>query len=241
MNSWSPQQVATLLGISRRRVLAAAERLGVGSSTGSRVRFNDREVTTIRDETGAVPTVDGLSRSESLLLAALSRRPLGLASARAASRATGLSPATAVASLASLERTGLVQRDDAVIPVNGKAMAVKMLRANVRHPQWSTLLPQLAEVVLPRNEHRSGGGSDRLPAAVRHAFWNVDDAAYRKLQVHAHAAFVASRALSTQDPNLLAFATAAIGRAGWTTAAKARGLSNEVRDTARNVAASKRP
>lgn len=236
MNTRSPQQVATLLGISRGRVLATARRLGVGSQMGNRVRFSDVETAEIRRETGVVFPVDGLSRSEGLLLAALSRRPLGLVSARAASRAAGISPATAVAAIASLERAGLVRRGDLVVPFNGKAATMKTMRANVRHSQWSTMLPQLNKIVLPHRERGDGHNSGRLPASVRHAFWNVDDATYRSLTVHEHAAFIASRALSTQDPNLLAFAASTVNQAGWEKAAKARGLSPELRDTAHNLA-----
>ncbi|MBK5248655.1 MAG: MarR family transcriptional regulator [Actinomycetales bacterium] len=120
--------------------------------------------------------VDGLTRSEALVLAELARRPRGLASRREVARACSISPATASKAIGGLIASGLVTETPTVLPL-GIATTVRLLRANAAHPRWTGLLPQL-RVIVPAAQ---GPADDRLPARLRHAFWNVPPATYRTL------------------------------------------------------------
>ena len=60
-------------------------------------------------ELGVVPSVDGLSRVETQVLAALARAPRGLASVRAVARRAVVSPTAAAGALDSLAERGLVR------------------------------------------------------------------------------------------------------------------------------------
>ncbi|NUT36969.1 MAG: MarR family transcriptional regulator, partial [Hamadaea sp.] len=87
-----------------------------------------------------------LPRSQMRVLAELSLRPRGLASARAVAQACGLAPATASAAVKSLQDEGfIVVRDGA-------------LHADVLHPRWVELRPLLREVRAPVKEPADPGG-----------------------------------------------------------------------------------
>lgn len=233
MNTYTPSVVAALLGVSRRRIVAASERSGIGTMKGRRRLFTDTDVSLLREELGSAPVIESLSRSELVALAELSRRPCGLVSARAVARACGLSPATAAKAVHRLVAVGLVVERDEVVAL-GRARRVRSLHANVRHPQWGSLLPVLRQVVNPVMPVPSP--SERVPAHVRHAFWNVDDDVLAGVTPATDGPFIAARALTTGDLDLLAFAAATVPRAAWTQAGRARGLTSEQRTLAHNLA-----
>lgn len=222
-----------MLGVSRRRVTAAADRLGVGTVKGTRRLFTEDDVTALREALGATLDIPSLSRAESLVLAELSRRPRGLVSARAVARACGLSPTTAAKAIRSLISIGLVVEREETVAL-GRATVVRSLHVNVRHPQWGQLLPALRGITPPNRPAPSPAAP--LPAYVRHAFWNVDGATLRRLTPRVDGAFIAARALTTDDPQLLAYATATVSAAAWKQAATTRGLNDEQRAFARNLA-----
>ena len=233
MDRYTPSQVARRLGVSRRRLTSAAARDGIGVVTNGRRLFVDSDVSRLRDRLGTSPMGTSLSRSEAVVLAELSRRPRGLVSARAVARACGLSPTTAAKAIRSLVAAGLVIERDAVIAL-GRARRVRSLHPNVRHPQWSALLPLLRQVSAPATSQLSA--SVPIPAHVRHAFWNVDDVTLAGITPAEDGPFIASRALATEDPDLLAFAVATVPRSAWTSAGRSRGLTDEQRAFASNLA-----
>lgn len=233
MNTYTSEQVAARLGTSRKRVHAAATSLGlVGDKRGERVRFTGEQASRLAAVLGVTPPVEGLTRTESLVLAVLSRRPLGLVSHRAVARACSVSPASAVKAVGSLQAKGLVTVEHAVRAL-GRAQEVTVIRANNLHPDWSRLLDHLQHVHPPVSRDT---GTARLPASVRHAFWNVDDTTYRSLDIHKNGAYIADRALTTNDPNLLAYAAAHLDADAWQGAARARGRSVREKRLADNLA-----
>ncbi|NUT23613.1 MAG: MarR family transcriptional regulator [Hamadaea sp.] len=131
----TPEQVARRLGTSRRRVVSAARRLGVGRFDGGWL-FSLEDEQALRAELG-VDAGGPLPRSQMRVLAELSLRPRGLVSARAVAEACGLAPATASAAVKALLADGfIVVRDGA-------------LHADVLHPRWLELRPLLREVRPP--------------------------------------------------------------------------------------------
>lgn len=233
MNTCSPNGVAGLLGVSRRRVVATADRVGIGTVIGSRRVFTDADVTVLREHLGSSPTVSSLSRSEVAVLAELSRRPCGLVSARAVARACGLSPATAAKAVRSLVAAGLVVEREGVVAL-GRARRVRSLHVNVRHPGWSALLPALRSSAPPARPGPSR--SQPVPAHVRHAFWNVDDDSLSRVTPDTDGPLIATRALTTGDPDLLAYAAATVDPASWKRAGRARGLADDQRALAASLA-----
>jgi hypothetical protein len=133
----TPEQVARRLGTSRRRVVSAARRLGVGRASSGGWAFSAADEKVLRAELG-VDAGGPLPRSQMRVLAELSLRPRGLASARAVAQACGLAPATASAAVKALQAAGfVVVRDGA-------------LHADVLHPRWLELRPLLREVRPPQ-------------------------------------------------------------------------------------------
>jgi len=132
----TPEQVARRLGTSRRRVVSAARRLGVGRAASGGWLFSAGDEAALRAELG-VDAGGPLPRSQMRVLAELSLRPRGLVSARAVAEACGLAPATASAAVKALLADGfIVVRDGA-------------LHADVLHPRWLELRPLLREVRPP--------------------------------------------------------------------------------------------
>ena len=233
MNSYTANRVATLLGVSRRRLVAASERASIGSITGHQRLFTEKDISLLRSRLGTAPVVASLTRNEVMVLAELSRRPFGLVSSRAVARACGLSPATATKAIHGLLTIGLVVERDEVVPL-GHARRVRSLHANVHHPQWGALLPMLRQVVHPAMPGPSP--SHRLPAHLRHAFWNVDEDTLTRVTPATDGSFIAVRALTTGDVNLLAYAAATVPASAWTRAGLARGLTDEQRALASSLA-----
>lgn len=205
---------------------------GVGRHVGARTRFSDADREVLARKLGVTPSVEGLSRIEAIVLAELSRRPLGLVSHRAIARACSLSPASASKATKSLLSKGLATETPKTVAL-GRAQLVKLVKANPSHPDWTRLLGELAKVI-PATE--TATEPTRLPDHVRHAFWNVDDAMFRKLDLVKDGPFIAARALSTKDPNLMAFAASHLQAAAWRKVVSLRGLSAESQQTARNLA-----
>lgn len=100
---------------------------------------------------------------------------------------------------------------------------------------WPALAPRLASVRLPREPPRRP--SSRVPARLRHLFWNADPSG---LDVRAHGAYIAERLLSSHDLDGLAWGLRALRAADWEQASRSRGLSAAQRALARNLARSAR-
>lgn len=225
-------EAARRLGANLPRVQRAIVRLGlvVKRHPGGRVRLTARQFARLRRELGVVPPVDGLSRVETQVLAALARAPRGLASARAVARRAGLSPTAASVAVRSLAGRGLVRQEREWVAA-GRARELQFVRANLAAPEWATLAPRLAAVRLPiaREPRRPR----RLPARLRHLFWNADP---NRLDLRRHGGYVAERLLSSHDLDGIAWGSRALGARDWEQAARNRGLSAGERALARNLA-----
>lgn len=155
MNS-GPDQIARRLGTSRRRVVSAAHRLGLGRLRLGQWIFTADEERALREELGVDPR-GPLPRSQMRVLAELALRPCGLASARAVAQACVLAPATASGAVKGLMAANLV-----LIGADG------VLHANVLHPRWVQLRPSLRRVYAPSPAGRSqpavSRGTAQLPA-----------------------------------------------------------------------------
>ncbi len=227
----SGSEAARRLGTSLPRVLRAIERLGleVDRGGGGRVRLSEAQLDRLRSELGVVPPVDGLSRVETQVLAALARAPRGLASVRSVARRAGVSPTAAAGALRSLGERELVRRELQWVAA-GRAREVEFFRAGVTAPEWAALAPRLAAVRLAEDREPQRPG--RPPSRLRHLFWNADPS---RLDLAAHGIYIAERLLSSRDLDGLAWGARALTAADWEQAARNRGLSAEERALARNL------
>lgn len=231
--------LARELGTSVPRVTRAAKRLGLDArQSNGRFAFDRNAADRMRDALGVTPRVVGLSNSELAVLAALRSAPFGLESARAVARRGNLSPTAAGHALDALVRAGLVERTTQTIAA-GRARDAAIWRANTRHPRWSSLDPLLERVERPASyDHgRRDRGRGRVPARLRHLFWNSAPA---QLDVERGAPYIARRLLRTMDVQGLAWGAQAIAPEAWERAAQARGLDPDVRRLAHNLAAASR-
>lgn len=231
MDTWSTGRAGRLLGVSTPAVHAAIRRLGLtpDHTAGGHVRLRADEVRALVDDLGAVPRVPGLRRSQVLVLAALSRAPLGLRSARAASRATGLSPTTAARALASLRALGLVAADERML-AEGTAVRATVWRLDATDPRWLAMAPTVARAVLPASPPPNRAAA--LPHRFWHLFWNVDpgtlDIAGRD------AGFVATRLVLSRDTQAVAWALSHLDADALRHAAANRGADARARAMIRN-------
>jgi MarR family len=232
MDTISASEAARRLGTSLPRVQRAIDRLGldVERRRGGRVLLSESQLEHLRWELGVVPSVDGLTRVETQVLAALARAPRGLATVRAVARRAGVSPTAATGALRRLAERRLVHRDREWVAA-GRARELELVRANVTAPEWPLLAPRLADVHLPAaGESRR---PRRLPPRLRHLFWNAN---LSRLDLDTHGGYVAERLLSSHDLDGLAWGARALSASDWSQAARNRGLSPEERSLAHNLA-----
>ncbi|HEY1365553.1 MAG TPA: MarR family transcriptional regulator [Gaiellaceae bacterium] len=232
MDTISASEAARRLGTSLPRVLRAVDRLELPGvrGRGGRARLSEAHLERLRSELGVIPLLDGLTRIETQILAALARAPRGLASARAVARRAGVSPTAAADAIRSLERRGLVRRDREWVAA-GRARELELLHANLASPEWPALAAGLAAVRMP--EGPEPRRPRRLPARLRHLFWNADP---NRLDLESHGGYIAERLVSTEDIDGLAWGLRALRASDWDEAAGNRGLSAEQRALARNFA-----
>lgn len=235
----SARRAAELLGTSVPRVKRAIARSGLKVREGprGRVRLTRRQLVRLRDELGTGAHVPGLGRSEVRLLATLARAPLGLVSIRAAAARAGLSPTAAGRAIESLERKGLARRERTWVAA-GRAREIDLLKANYAHPRWGEIAPSLAHVqpparVRPPTRAARPARRRRVPAHLRHLFWNT---APSQLDTDRAGPYIARRLLQVRDLEGLAWGAEHLTRADWLDAAEARGLDPRQRALARNLA-----
>lgn len=225
----SAAELARELGTSVPRVVRAARRLGFDHrQSGGRLALSPEQVRRLRSVLGRHQSAPGLSDTETMVLAALARSPLGLPSARATAHKAGVSPTTASRTLSRLAALGLITSEDAVI-VAGRARHVRLLHANRQHPCYQALAPLLSKVEPPASEH-----DEKVPARLRHLFWNTNPA---QLNVAHGGEYIARRLLRTLDPAGLAWGARNLKAEHWRAAARARGLDPSVKAMAENLAA----
>ncbi|MDX6666643.1 MAG: hypothetical protein QOK04_23 [Solirubrobacteraceae bacterium] len=221
--------VARELGTSVPRVVRAAKRLGFDErSHRGRLQLTSQQVRSLRAALGRREEADGLSTAETTALAALARAPFGLSSARAVARQADLSPTAAAGAVRRLIEQGLVTQEDAVI-VAGRPRHVRLLHANRHHPRYREVAAALQRVEPPLPER-----DERVPARLRHLFWNTSPT---QLEVERGGDYIARRLLRTLDPAGLAWGARNLDGSHWRAAAQARGLDPAVRALAENLAA----
>ncbi len=110
MDIYSLAAAARSLGTSPPRVKRAVDRLELagGRDRAGVFHLTKDEVGELARELGVTPPVPGLSRTETQVLAALSRSPRGLASVRETARRAGVSPTAAGRALALLSAHGII-------------------------------------------------------------------------------------------------------------------------------------
>lgn len=232
MDTLTAAAAARELGSTVPRVKRAIDRLGldVERRAGGRIGLDRGGLECLRDQLGAVPPVRGLTRVQTQVLTALVRAPRGLASVRALARRAGVSPTAAARALDALACRGLVVRETSMASA-GRAVEVALLEPNRRSPEYARIAPLLAGVFLPRRAPRQSGG--RVPARLRHLFWNT---AAAQLELERGGAYVARRLLDTLDPEGLAWGVRHLVPSDWRRAARSRGLDAATRRMALNFA-----
>jgi hypothetical protein len=236
MDTYSLAAAARALGTTPPRVRRAVDRLGlrVRRNPAGVFELTPAQLSELAIYLGIVPRVNGLSRIDSQVLAALSRSPRGLASVRTVARRAAVSPTAAGRALETLSARGLVLQQDMML-ARGRARRERVYRADIASPAWSQLAPQLARIRLPgRKPARQAG---RVPPQLRHLFWNT---APDQLDVRTAAPYIARRLISTGDPDGLAWGAANLPATAWEHAAATRGLDPATRALAHNLAKSAR-
>lgn len=165
------------------------------------------------------------------MLAALRSAPFGLSSARAVARRGTLSPTAAARALESLERKDLAFRSEPILAA-GRARRMRVWQANVLHPRWASLDSILATVDRPARQ-RDADRDARVPAHLRHLFWNTAES---QLDVSHAGPYIARRLLREMDLQGLAWGAQSLSRQDWERAAEARGLDPKTRCLALNLA-----
>src|SRR5258706_9685928 len=147
MDTYSLAATARALEATPPRVRRAVEKLGltVGRDPAGVFELTAGQVSELAAYLGVMPKVDGLSRIEAQVLAALSRSPRGLASVRAAARRAAVGPTAAGPALSALAARGLIVEQDMML-ARGHAQPERVYRANVVSPEWAALAPGLARI-----------------------------------------------------------------------------------------------
>lgn len=228
-------EVAGRLGVPPSRVLAALRTDAVPAHKDRRGRWRVpmSSVERLERRWGGVPALcDELDRPAMLVLAALTRRPRGLPSARAAAVAAGVSPTTAAARLHGLQAAGLAEQRHEHRILRGSATPTRVWHARWGAPGWHERLQALAQVRLP-DRQPSSATPQSLPDHVWQLVWNADP---HTIDVQRDAVFLAGRVLDLADPETEAWAQRTLPAHAWAQAAKQRGRSNRQRATAAAMA-----
>lgn len=181
---------------------------------------------------GIVPHVAGHSREATLVLAGLSRRPLGLRSARAVARASRVSPTTASEVLPGLVEHGLVTLTRRRV-VEGVARDIDVFEIAWAAPGWRKIAAVIGRVVLPSGSAPSL--PERVPRRLAHLFWNAD---LHAVDPGSDGDFVAGRLLLSEDPQGVAWAVGHMPAEALASAGNLRHASVSQRALARNAASS---
>lgn len=217
--------VARQLGVSVHRVLRAARSSQLRMvQRGNRSLFSPETLHQLRHLLGSAPGIEGLTRVEVFVLAALSRRPFGLGSARAVARVAGLSPTAAGRALHRLQQAGYVELVQIRV-VEGVVRDVAVWRVQRESSAWLAVAPGVREVKLPTRARPSPpdppGRPVRIPPRLGHLFWDQD---LSRLDTARHGVLIANRVLRSEDPEGLAWMATNIAPDDLRHAARSRSL-----------------
>lgn len=234
MDTVSATRVADTLGVSLPAVHALFDRAGVPAVGRGRSRVATKATLdeAIRAR-GAVPLkFAGLTRSELLVLAALSRAPLGVLSARELARKAGVSPTVAARALPEFQSMGLVEQRSRVIPVSGRAHSKQFWALNRRSAAWNKELKRAVRaVILPTPTKRTVRQPTKIPARLYHHFWNAD---LTKLNIHRDGSYIAGRLLAAPDIGAAVWALQNLPATDIHTASTRRGVDEQTRSLISN-------
>lgn len=233
MDTYSLAEAARRLGTSPPRIRRAVDRLGWPAEQDSSGVFHltEEQVSELARELGVTRLIPpGMSRTDARVLAALSRSPRGVSSAREAARRAGVSPTAAGRALARLVTRGLITRTLMML-ARGHAREVTVYQVRFGSEEWLALAPVVAKVQLPELASRSR--ARRVPPHLLHLFWNTAPA---QLDIANAAPYIARRLLMAFDPDGLAWGTVNLPASAWEHAAATRGLEPAQRALARNLA-----
>lgn len=235
MDAYSVAGAARRLGTSSPRVRRAIDRLmmPVERDAAGVFQLTDGQVDQLARELGVTPSARELSmsRTDAQVLAALSRSPRGVASAREAVRRARVSPTAAGRALARLTDRGLIQKAPMTL-AQGHASEVTVYRVRFASREWLAIAPQITRIRLPSRKERSH--ARRVPPRLLHLLWN---SAPTQLDITRSAPYIARRLITTFDPDGLAWGAANLPADAWEHAAATCGLEPAKRALARNLAA----
>jgi hypothetical protein len=197
-------QLARRLETTVPRVHRAAKAgviVPVGRTARGHLLFDPGAKAALRARWGVAPRVADLSHTQTLVLAALARRPNGLRSARAVARAAGVSPTTAAHALQALRRRGLV-RHQRILVAEGRAKEVENWSVVWRSPEWRRIAPAIHRTELSEPALKARRPPRRLPRRLWHLFWDVNPA---RTDLRRYGDDVARRVLEARDSRALAW------------------------------------
>lgn len=235
MDTYSLAGAARRLGTSSPRVRRAIDRLAmpVERDSAGVFQLTGGQVDQLAAELGVMPPARALSmpHTDAQVLAAMSRSPRGVTSAREAARRAGVSPTAAGRALSRLANRGLIQKAPMML-ARGRASEVSVYRVRFASQEWLSIAPQIARIRLRTRRDRPR--ASRVPPRLLHLFWN---SAPSQLGIAASAPYIARRLITTFDPDGLAWGAANLPASAWEHAALTRGLEPTKRALARNLAA----
>lgn len=235
MDTYSLARAARRLGTSSPRIRRAVDRLGwpTGQDSSGVFHLTEDQVRELASELGVTQSMPpGMSRTDAQVLAALSRSPRGVSSAREAARRAGVSPTTAARALARLATQGLIVQTPMMV-ARGHVSEVTVYQVRFGSEEWLSLAPVIAKVRLPKPAARSR--AKRVPPRLLHLFWNTAPA---QLDIGNSAPYIARRLLTAFDPDGLAWGAVNLPASAWEHAAATRGLEPAQRALAHNLARS---
>jgi DNA-binding Lrp family transcriptional regulator len=232
MDTYSLASAARRLGTSAPRIRRAVDRLDLPIEQNSSGVFHltEEQVSDLARELSVTPPIDNMSPTDVRVLAALSRSPRGVSSAREAARRAGVSPTAAGRALARLVAQGLVTQTPIML-ARGHASEVTVYQVRFGSAEWLAVAPVVAKVRLP--DRASRPRAKRVPPHLLHLFWNT---APGQLDVATSAPYIARRLLTTFDPDGLAWGSVNLPASAWEHAAATRGLEPAQRALAQNLA-----
>jgi DNA-binding MarR family transcriptional regulator len=207
------------------RLRRAIRDLGIiPTRQGSELLLDAAQYAALLKRLGFAPQLDGLTREEMFVLAALNLHPLGLRSMRAVARAASVSPTTASRAVTHLRSMGILVMSTERV-VEGEARDVSVTRIASLSPAWIDIAPAVRQVVLPERCERTAPAK-AVPQRLWHHFWNAEPS---KLRLPSDADYIAARLLRSDDPQALSWAASHLDEASISKVAQLRGVDDRRR------------